>query len=327
MINKKVKVSLMYDLDNLHHVVVQASDVGTKYIYALQLLHKQHDIIVYRGQALGKHVIYDEASPIVYQTGKAGGHTQTWTYAGQGNQWYIGTKPKKHGSILWDTQIARLDLNNVPIQKTSNTQMPRLSHMNRAGATYGDGSVQFTGSLYERMEIAVSPDYQKFLVATIDLHHVGHFALYDNRLINRELDQAMANNDNINMTNLPCLAAFTIPHFNTDPLQSIQGYDIDQDNNIYVSSQLGPTTNFFGLAKEGRPREIVKIPWGEKNPDKWEVANLDDNRTLNVFGYVSEFESVQVINPNEIYLTVAYHQRDGATTLKNRIYKVEGFGD
>ncbi len=327
MINKNVKVSLMYDLDNLHHVVVQASDVGSKYIYALQLLHKQTDIIVYRRQALGKHVIYDENNPIAYMTGKAGGHTQTWTYAGRGNQWYIGTKPKRHGHILWDTQIARVDLDNAPLQYSSNTQMPRLSHMNRAGATYKDGSVQFPGNLYERMEIAVSPDYKKFLVATIDLNHVGHFALYDNSMINEKLDEAMTNNDNINMTNLPCLAAFTVPNINTNPLQSIQGYDIDQDNNIYISSQLGPTTNFLGLAKQGKPREIVKIPWGESNPDNWEVANLDDDHTLNVFGYVSEFESVQVINPNEIYLTVAYHQKDGATTLKNRIYKVEGFGD
>lgn len=325
MINKKVNVSLLYELENLHHVVVQASYVGQKNIYALQLLHKQTDIIVYRGQAEGKHVFYDEDAPVVYLSGKAGGHTQTWTYSGQDDYWYIGTKPKRHGHILWDTQIARLNLEQAPLQRDSNTQMPRLSYMNRAGATFGNGQVQYAGSLYQRMEIAVSPDYKKFMVATIDLNHVGHFALYDNGLINQKLADAAANNDNVSMKDLPCLAAFTIPHFNTDPLRSIQGYGLDQDNNIYVSSQLSPSTNLFGFAKESKPREIVKIPWGKANSADWQVANLDDERALNVMGYVSEFESVQVVNPDELYLTVAYHKRHGLTTLKNRVYRVTGF--
>lgn len=146
MINKNVELSLMYELDNLHHVVVQASDVGSKYVYALQLLHKQTDIIVYRAEPEGSHVIFDEDNPLVYLTGMAGGHTQTWTYSGEKDRWFIGTKPKKHGSILWDTQIARVNLENAPLQVDSNTALPRLSYMNRAGYGYGDNSVPIPGA-------------------------------------------------------------------------------------------------------------------------------------------------------------------------------------
>ncbi|TSO25920.1 class III bacteriocin [Lactobacillus sp. LL6] len=327
MINKNVELSLMYELDNLHHVVVQASDVGSKYVYALQLLHKQTDIIVYRAEPEGSHVIFDEDNPLVYLTGMAGGHTQTWTYSGEKDRWFIGTKPKKHGSILWDTQIARVNLENAPLQVDSNTALPRLSYMNRAGYGYGDNSVPIPGSQFERLEAAVSPDYKKFLVASIDVNHVGRFALYDLDEINQALDEAEADNADVNIQNMHCLGAFAVPNFNSEIIQSVQGYDIDENNNIYVSSQLGPTTDFLGLAKEGKPREIVKIPWGETNPDNWEVADLTHDKTVDSLGYVTEFESVQVLDANNIYLTVAYHRRSDLTTLKNRIYKVEGFGN
>ena len=48
---------------------------------------------------------------------------------------------------------------------------------------------------------------------------------------------------------------------------------------------------------------------------------------LDSLGYVTEFESVQVLDANNIYLTVAYHRKSDLTTLKNRVYKVEGFGN
>ncbi|GAA3634233.1 class III bacteriocin [Lactobacillus hamsteri] len=327
MIDKKVKLSLMYELENLHHVVVQASDVGSKYVYALQLLHKQTDTVVYRTDGSSKHAVFDENDPIVYLTGMAGGHTQTWTYSGEKDRWFIGTKPKKHGSILWDTQIARIKLpESGTLQYDSNTEMPRLSYLNRAGYGYGDGSVAYPGKDLERLEAAVSPAYQRLLIASIDVNHIGHFALYDLNEVNEALDAAEADASDVNIQNLHCLGAFNIPNFN-QTIPSIQGYDIDKNNNVYVSCQLGPTTNFLGLAKEGHPRQIVKIPWGCTDPDKWEVANLDHDHTVDSLGYVTEFESVQVINPNQIYLTVAYHSKSDLTTLKNRVYKVEGFGD
>lgn len=325
MINKKVKVSLKYDLLNLHHVVVQAGLVKGNDVYALQLLHKQTDIIVYHGKAEGNKVFYDEGRPIVYLTDKAGGHTQTWAEAGKDNCFFIGTKPKRHGHTLWDTQIARLDLSRETVTRNSNTDLPRLAYLNRAGKNFGDGAVAYAGKNLYRLEAAVSPDKTKLLIASIDVNHTGHFALYDLTEINAALDKAEEQADYLNIENFHCLGAFMIPHFNSRLIASIQGYGLDNENNVYVSSQLGPSQNFFGFYRQAKPREIVKIPWGETNPQQWEVANLDAEPVLNVAGYASEFESVQVVNDNKLLLTVAYHRKSGGTTLKNRIYQITGF--
>lgn len=324
MINKNAKISLMYDLDNLHHVVVQAGFVDQDAVYALQLLHKQNDTIIYQAGNRHKHVLFDEANPIFYlngpsSSGSAGGHTQTWVKA-RDNQFFVGVKPKKHGSIYWDTQIARLDLDKAGTYN-SNTDFSRLSYLNRAGKNFGDGSCAFPGSELERLEAAVSPDMQHFLIASIDLNHVGHFALYNLSDINQALDAA--DGSDVNIETIPCQGAFMVPDFNTSVLKSIQGYGIDNQNNIYISSQPGPTAGFLGRAKEGHPREIVKLTWGETDPNKWEVVNLDDDHTVDSLGYVTEFESVQVIDENKMYLTVAYHEKSDMTTLKNRIYQVE----
>lgn len=144
MIEKNVNLSLMYELENLHHVVVQATNLVNNQIFALQLLHKQTDIIVYQAEANRKHIFFDEDNPIVYLSGMAGGHTQTWVYSGKPGNYFIGTKPKKHGHILWDTQIARVNINGGSVQYDSNTEMPRLSYLNRAGSGFGDGSVVLT---------------------------------------------------------------------------------------------------------------------------------------------------------------------------------------
>lgn len=327
MIEKSVNLELAYELDNLHHVVVQAADVGAKYVYALQLLHGQTDIIVYRNTPEGKHVVYDENNPVLYLTGKAGGHTQTWKYSGESGCWLVGTKPKPHGSIAWTTQIARVRLDGSGQQYSSNTQLPRLSYLNRAGSGFGDNSTVYPGAELERVEAAVSPDYSKLLIASIDIHHTGYFALYDMNEVNQALDEAEQTNSDVNIQNFNCLGAFKIPNFNSEYIPSIQGYDLDENNNIYISCQPGPTENFLGFAKQGKPRELVKIPWGETDPNNWEVANLDHNLTVDALGYCTEFESIHVHDSNNIFLTVAYHERNGLTTLMNRIYKVTGFGD
>lgn len=325
MIAKKIKVNLKYDLLNLHHVVVQAGLVKGQNVYALQLLHQQRDIAVFKAQANGNEVIYDEENPVVYLTNTAGGHTQTWADAGKASCFFIGTKPKKHGHTLWDTQIARVNLASGTVNRNTNTDLPRLAYLNRAGKNYGDGSVAYPGKDLYRLEAAVSSDGQKLLIASIDVRHTGHFALYNLAEINAALDQAEKKAAYLNIENFHCLGAFMIPHFNSQLIASIQGYGLDEKDNVYVSSQLGPSQNFFGFYRQAKPREIVKIPWGATNPDEWEVVNLDDEPILNVAGYVSEFENVQVINANELLLTVAYHRKSGGTTLKNRIYKITGF--
>ncbi len=163
------------------------------------------------------------------------------------------------------------------------------------------------------------------MIASIDINHTGHFAVYNLDEVNKKLDEAEEKTEDINIQNLNCLGAFNVPHFNDQKIISIQGYGIDDNKNIYISSQPSPYTTFLGFPKQGKPREIVKIPWGISDPSKWSVVNLDNSLKLDALNFCTEFEGIQVTG-DCLYLTVAYHQRNSdLTTLMNRIYQVEKF--
>ena len=59
-------------------------------------------------------------------------------------------------SPKWDKQIARVDINPLGKVFYSNTDLPRLAYLNRAG------NYNFAGTELDRAEAAVSPDYSKF---------------------------------------------------------------------------------------------------------------------------------------------------------------------
>ncbi len=163
------------------------------------------------------------------------------------------------------------------------------------------------------------------MIASIDINHTGYFALYDLNEVNNKLDAAEEKAEDINIETLTCLGAFKVPHFNDQKIISIQGYGIDDNKDIYISSQPSPHTTFLGFPRQGKPREIVKIPWGMVDPDKWSVVNLDNSLKLDALDFCTEFEGIQVTS-DCLYLTVAYHQRNSdLTTLMNRIYQVEKF--
>lgn len=323
MIPKKLNLNLKYNLNDYYHVVIQKSYVRDLYIYALQLRHKQTDIVVTRTlHNIGRNVECKK-SPQLLLTDKAGGHTQTWEYAGNG-YWLVGTKPQYNGHY-WDIQIARVKFPMFGTKKyTSNTQIPRLSHLNQAGSGYGDDTVAYNGKYLKRVEATVSPDYQRLLIATIDTNNNGHFALYDLNEVNTKLDEI--GHGNVRIDDLKCLGAFRINNFvNDDSTQgfpSVQGYGLDEKNNVYVSCQPSPTSNGVGA-----PRELIKIPWGNTNSDQWQCANLDNASILNMPGFYSEFEGIQVMDANKLYLTVSYHDSNASDleTDAHRIYEVTGF--
>ncbi|QNQ80311.1 class III bacteriocin [Lactobacillus sp. PV034] len=321
MIPKNAQVKLKYDLNNLPHVVVQASFMSPEQIYTLQLLHQQRDTVVYRHPAFGKEVNFEGEEAVLYLKGNeentAAGHTQTLIYSGRENYYFVGVKPKKTGHIFWSTQIARVALNEAgSITYNENTQLPRLSYLNRAG-------IKYPGKNLVRVEAAISPNYQYFLLASIDKDHTGHFSLYHLKDINRALDKVEYKPVDINIEKLKCIDSFTISNFNSEYFKSIQGYGIDNDKSIYISSQPSPTQNWLGFAQQRLPREIVKIPWANEMADNWEVVNLDKEKILNMRGFVTEFEGIQVIDRDHVLLTVAYHKRYSGTTLHNKIFEIK----
>lgn len=328
-----VDISKMYDLEGLHKVVVQKGNVGGKYIYALQLLTQGTDAVVYRaskgekfkkGAGTERVYLYGPKTAGIDPKQTAGGYTQTWEYAGtakQGNdnaEWFIGTKSKydSQSKIYWDTQIAR-----IPFGKHAklNTKLPRISNLNQAGRKFGLG---YDGGTMVRSEAAVSPspNYSYFLIATVDSAGTGYFSVYNLTDVNNALNShgtSDVNLKNDELANL-CLRSFKIEGFVTD-IGSIQGYDIDDNLNIYISSEAHPNEKTH---IESKTRKIVKIPWGATDPSQWDVKNLDGYSELDEAGYATEFEGIQVNGENDLYLTVAYHSKSNYTTEKNKIFRV-----
>lgn len=336
----------LYDLNGVNQVVVQKGNVGSSYIYALQLLHGQTDTVVYRARPGHDFVKLPGKNPndrdvarigCLYLKGitnsnkkqAAGGHTQTWEYAGTSKEnnnsnggWFVGTKPKvsSEDGIKWDTQIARVPFHAA--YYTHNTELPRISNLNAAGRNF---SINYPGDNLVRAEAAVAPGesgkgYKWLLIATVDKAGTGYFSLYDLSEMNAALNAAGISD--VNLAKHPiggnAKKAFKIPGFVND-VKSIQGYDIDNNLNIYVSSERHPDEPTYS----SKPRKIVKIPWGEVNKDSWSIIDLSQTSSLDLAGYGTEFEGIQVIAENKLYLTVAYHDKnEGGATTKNRIYQV-----
>lgn len=296
--------------DVLHHSVVQKGDVATRYIYAEQLWNNQADIHVYRA-AKETNVPFN-STPVLVMTNTAGGHTQTFEYADISGEWFVGTKPKDG----WTTQIARV---HVPAGQTytSNTELPRLSYLNRAGYQQG---INYAGSHLTRVEAAVSPDYQYFLIASIDDNNNGYFSAYYLSDINTALTQAGTND--VNIQNITCRKAFVVSNL-VGKIGSIQGYDISNNADyIYISSQYSPSHSDIS-------RKIVQIPWGVDDSANWGRVSLDDQTVLDDYNnsgtkYRTELEGIQLIDTNNVWLTVAYHDTDlpNNRTVMNRIYRV-----
>lgn len=74
----------------------------------------------------------------------------------------------------------------------SNTDFPRLSYLNRAGSN------PFAGNKMTHAEAAVSPDYTKFLIATVENNCIGHFTIYNLDTINEKLDEK-GNSEDVNL--------------------------------------------------------------------------------------------------------------------------------
>ena len=308
-----VSASHTADLNTGYLAVVQKGNVGSKYIYAEQLRNDQHEIHILRGYA------GNVTTPVVTMYGSAGGHTQTWEYSGRSGKWFVGTKP----GPKWDKQIARVDISSMGRVYYSNTDLPRLAYLNRAGnLTKPDGST-YTGADLDRAEAAVSPDYSKFLLATVDTNGNGYFTIFDNNLINSKLDNVEYNNGYVNLGELSYLESFVVQGF-YGTVQSIQGYDIDNAGNIYVSSQLAPDT----INHSYYPKNIFKIPtYYRYNTSNWLQVDLSKYAgPINIYGQGmhTELEGIQILDENHCYLTVAYHKTVNGKnkTVSNKIYEV-----
>lgn len=168
-----IRILDRFDMNTGYRAVVQKGNVGSKYVYGLQLRNNQTETHVLRGFR------GNVTTPVLTLVGAAAGHTQTWEYSGRSGKWFVGTKNKNK----WASQIARADI-RYKSYASSNTEFPRLAYLNRAG----NPEDQCSGDEMERAEVAVSPDYSMLLIATIENNGTGHFSIYDLNVINNALD-------------------------------------------------------------------------------------------------------------------------------------------
>lgn len=186
----------------------------------------------------------------------------------------------------------------------------------------------------KRVEAAGSPDYQSLLIASVDQTGNGYFSVYSMKQANDKLTDSQYHVSNgiipdVDIRSLDLQKSFRIPNItDSSKIGSLQGYDIDNGaNNIYISSEYGPEDDTL----KSRPRKIVKIPWNATQPEQWDYVELTQNPIFDQGipagkTYITEFEGIQLIGNNDLYLTVAYHDHYNSEktnlTVMNRIYRI-----
>lgn len=302
---------LMYRLQNLNPAVVQKSVIGPKYIYSLQ--EDSLDTVIRRARKPrhGKKVNFSSKHELRL---KNFGHTQTWIYAGN-SKWFVGAKPDKtkKAQYYWDTEIARVKFpkGRKTIRRLS--KLPRLTHLN-----YATDVSQADYPEVRRSEAAISPNRKWLLITTVDTNDNGHFALYDLKEVNHALDRAAHHaNKAVNLKNMKQIAAFHINHLfgpKKSQINSIQGYEIDNNKTIYISSERKPTKKSSSL-----PRELVKIPWGATSSKDWTRYKINNSHWHKI---ATELEGVEIVS-SKLTLTTAYHQKNRSHRVKeNRVYRL-----
>lgn len=309
-----------FSLNVGHHSVVQKGDVGQSYIYALQLRNNQHSTFVLRRNKFGTAF-----NTVLELDDSAAGHTQTWSYA-EPNNWFIGTKSNSDG---WDTQIARVNLKNG-IYHNSNYDFPRLAYLDRAG------NVDYVGSM-ERSEASVSPDHTKFLLVTVNDAGTGYFTIYNLAAINNALDSVqyqdgadryydigmIPDSDIVDQFTIDRLYKGIVNHTadKTYLVNSLQGFDIDNNADVFISSQPAPgIVESTGRFPYTYHKEILVIPANARyDQSQWTNVNLSGSGVIDKpgTGLHTEVEGIQAIDANNAYLTVAYHVKK---RIKNSKY-------
>lgn len=163
----------------------------------------------------------------------------------------------------------------------------------------GDFKISKLDTLHTRITIA--PDYGTFLLLIIDNDGNAYFVLYDLNEFNILLDKR--NKKKISLKQMEYLSEFKITDFK-NIIGSFQGFGIDNKLNIYISSEYAPTVKSYF----SHDRKIIKIGWDSADPSDWRILDMSDDTILDYENCTTEFKSIQVIDEDDLFLTVSYYK-------------------
>ena len=312
---------LKYRLLNLPSTnVVQKVYVGATYVYALQLINSNTNVVISRIPKTNVTSTYD----LDFSSGEQMylnnfGHGQTWEYFSHNGEdyWWVVTKPNG-GSENWGTQLARVQYSpntqtDTPYNgNTSVTRLALLNHATLDGSSYGT---------LERVEGALSSDRATLLIAGLDTNGTSHFTLYDNEALNNAMDKVDANHGYVRLDEATSMLStgVTTPYYSIANFRSVltsssvQGYDLSNGYAVYVSSGQAASDDHPNQDTPG----VTKFAWGHTTGTQVELRNTnwaDQN---------VETEGIQ-IGSSDLYIGISYHDLPYATkTLENRIYTAD----
>lgn len=199
-------------------------------------------------------------------------------------------------------------------------------------------------NLSYRTELAITPDQKQVVICPIDANGTQWFLLYSYQDIKDALDK-ISNGQALDLTKVDLKDSFSIAKFSskhdqnfnkdlsfTHPvLDSIQGYTVDNDLNVYISSQKTPNIkDLLGEVKKDEPRikdkalsvpKILKIGWNRAdNRRKYYPELLEHDKDLyqqimalkedkdDQLPVAGEMEAVQYLQTKQILLVaITWH--------------------
>ncbi|WEV39606.1 helveticin J family class III bacteriocin [Lactobacillus sp. ESL0681] len=324
---------LKYKLTGLPYKnVVQNFFIGSKYVYALQL-HSSNggygkDAYISRTKKPAESSTYQTVdftgAKVVHMRNFGHGQTLDFFKDGVNSYLLIATEadqtstypsknnPNKFVKKYWDLQLARLNFNN-PGTINTNTSVVRLAHIDKA--------VGMTGGL-KRVGGAISKgnNYSELLVGAVDKQNNGYFARYDMDLINQQMDERSKTyletipQISSNLQPIPGLGSTALPQ------ASIQGFELDNYGNIYVSS--GTETPYYATP-ESSPSVTRFRP---NNSCRSLVLNNSKWSEWCTGTHAIETEGIQLTSDLQtMFIGISYHKNwtdpDLDATKENRIYE------
>lgn len=313
-----IKAKVKYILTGLLDRVVQKQVNHHNQMYALQVSY--HDSYIFKTPITGRYLTFPDQEQAMHIPGTF--HSQLLEPAG-GNYWLVGVTPKitsEHPTYwTWSTEIARTTFTSGEIEQES---LPRLTHLEKASS-----DKNYTPDQLERVEATVSPNLRYLLILSLQYPEPGqrvrniHMAIYSMDQINRLFDQAQNSSDHtVSLDEISPIKACKLKGVYGNQIKEIQGLALDNNQRVYIASE--KITTRYGLkSRSSYPREIIKMKFGQTNPEKWLYAKVNAPEWRQK---TTEFEGMQIVN-NKLELNVAYQEQDAPYADKeNTIYEISG---